>query len=88
VGHLQAFGGGGFDAWLHTLWPHIGQLHLHDNRGAKDAHLALGKGTVPLTYVLDFLASRDRRPLVTLEPHQEGSLEPSLAHLAKIWPWD
>jgi len=87
VGHLQAFGGGDFHRWLHTLWPYIGQLHLHDNRGDLDAHLALGQGTVPLADVLNFLAAKDRQPLVTLEPHQEGSLEPSLAYLAKIWPW-
>jgi sugar phosphate isomerase/epimerase len=88
VGHLHAFGGGDFDHWLHTLWPVIGQLHLHDNRGENDAHLALGQGTVPLEMVLHFLASRDRQPLVTLEPHQEGSLAPSLEYLAKIWPWE
>ena len=29
-----------------------------------------------------------RRPLITLEPHQEGSLDPSLEYLAGIWPWD
>lgn len=87
VGHLQAFGDGDYDRWLHTLWPYIGQLHLHDNRGDQDAHLALGEGTVPLATVLNFLADRDRQPLVTLEPHQEGSLEPSLAYLAQIWPW-
>ncbi len=88
VGHLQAFGGGDYDRWLHALWPHIGQLHLHDNRGDFDTHLALGQGTVPLGMVLNFLASRDRQPLVTLEPHQEGSLWPSLEYLATIWPWD
>ncbi len=88
VGHLQAFGGGDFDRWLHTLWPFIGQLHLHDNRGDLDAHLALGQGDVPLAAVLNFLAARDRQPLVTLEPHQEGSLAPSLHHLATIWPWE
>jgi len=88
VGHLQAFGGGDFDGWLHSLWPFIGQLHLHDNRGDLDAHLALGQGTVPLAMVLQFLAARDRQPLVTLEPHQEGSLEPSLHYLADIWPWE
>jgi sugar phosphate isomerase/epimerase len=87
VGHLQAFGGGDFDRWLQALWPVIGQLHLHDNRGDLDSHLALGQGTVPLESVLLFLASRDRQPLVTLEPHQEGSLWPSLEHLAAIWPW-
>ena len=88
VGHLQAFGDGDYDRWLHTLWPHIGQLHLHDNRGDHDSHLALGRGTVPLELVLNFLAERNRQPLVTLEPHHEGSLEPSLDYLAKIWPWE
>lgn len=88
VGHLQAFGDGDFDLWLNTLWPHIGQLHLHDNHGDLDAHLALGQGIVPLAATLNFLAARDRQPLVTLEPHHEGSLEPSLEYLSTIWPWD
>ena len=87
VGHLQAFGDGDYGRWLNTLWPHIGQLHLHDNKGDKDDHLALGRGTVPLDFVLNFLARRDRQPMVTLEPHQEGSLAPSLEYLSQIWPW-
>ena len=62
-------------------------MHLHDNDGKADSHLALGTGKVPVTEVLDYLAGAGRRPLVTLEPHQEGSLEPSLEYLAGIWPW-
>lgn len=89
VGHLLAFGGGDFPRWLKTLAPHIGHLHLHDNLGDADAHLALGSGKVPLEYVLNFLAARgDLRPIITLEPHQEGSLNSSLKHLAQIWPWE
>jgi len=88
AGHLLAFGGGDFPHWLKTLEPVIGQLHLHDNQGDADAHLALGSGRVPLKETLDYLAGRGRRPLVTLEPHQEGSLEPSLHYLADIWPWE
>jgi sugar phosphate isomerase/epimerase len=87
VGHLLAFGGGDFPAWLQTLGPVIGHLHLHDNHGDADAHLALGAGQVPLGEVLSFLAGRQRRPLITLEPHQEGSLTPSLECLARLWPW-
>ncbi len=87
VGHLLSFGGGDFPHWLKTLAPVIGHVHLHDNHGDTDAHLALGAGKVPLEYVLNFLAARDLRPLITLEPHQEGSLTPSLKHLANIWPW-
>jgi sugar phosphate isomerase/epimerase len=88
VGHLLAFGGGDFDAWLRALWPHVSQLHLHDNQGDADHHLALGTGRVPLETVLTFLARHDKSPIVTLEPHQEGSLIPSLNYLAAIWPWE
>jgi|UniRef100_A0A7C3SM60 sugar phosphate isomerase/epimerase len=88
VGHLLAFGDGDFDGWLETLWPHIGHLHLHDNQGDADDHLALGTGKVPIAHVLSFLADKGLRPLVTLEPHQEDSLTPSLNYLAEIWPWE
>jgi sugar phosphate isomerase/epimerase len=88
VGHLFAFGGGDPFHWLNTLAPVVGQLHLHDNHGDADTHLALGSGAVPLQEILRFLADRRHRPLITLEPHQEGSLQPSLDFLAQIWPWE
>ena len=88
VGHLYAFGGGDWPRWLHTLAPVTGQLHLHDNRGDTDAHLALGDGSIPLLEILQFLADRGPQPLITLEPHQEDSLQPSLDFLAQIWPWE
>jgi sugar phosphate isomerase/epimerase len=87
VGHLFAFGGGDWPRWLQTLAPVIGQLHLHDNHGGADEHLALGVGSIPLAAILQFLADRQPQPLITLEPHQEGSLQPSLDFLAKLWPW-
>ncbi len=87
VGHLFAFGDGDWVRWLNTLAPAIGQLHLHDNHGDVDAHLALGAGAIPLAEILSSLAGRGLRPLITLEPHQEDSLTPSLEFLAQIWPW-
>lgn len=89
VGHLLAFGDGDYEGWLTALWPHLGLLHLHDNDGSHDTHEALGTGKVPLAFILNFLANRlPRQPLITLEPHQEDSLEPSLAYLGSIWPWE
>jgi sugar phosphate isomerase/epimerase len=88
LGHLLAFSTGDFPRWLETLAPVIGQLHLHDNQGNHDSHLALGTGRVPLRETLGYLARLGCRPLITLEPHQEGSLDPSLDYLAGIWPWD
>jgi sugar phosphate isomerase/epimerase len=88
VGHLLAFSTGDFPHWLKILAPVIGHLHLHDNKGDEDHHLALGAGRVPLKETLDYLAAQGHQPSVTLEPHQEDSLEPSLEYLARIWPWD
>ena len=88
VGHLYAFGGGDWSRWLNTLAPVVGQLHLHDNHGNADAHLALGAGIIPLPEILRFFAEHRSQPLITLEPHQEGSLQPSLDFLAQIWPWE
>ncbi len=87
VGHVQAFGGGNFSEWLHEVGNLVGQLHLHDNNGALDEHLALGKGVIPLPLIMSFFAAHNQAPLVTLEPHQEDSLLPSLEFLAANWPW-
>jgi len=87
VGHLQAFGGGDFPAWLAAVGDLVGQLHLHDNHGDRDEHLALGQGIVPVAQVLAACAAQGQPPIITLEPHQENSLEPSLQYLAGIWPW-
>jgi sugar phosphate isomerase/epimerase len=87
AGHLLAFGDGDLERWLQTLAPVIGEVHLHDNHGDADEHLALGSGRVPVKELLHFLAGQGLQPLITLEPHQEGSLNPSLEYLARIWPW-
>ena len=35
-----------------------------------------------------YLISNDLpRPIITLEPHQEEDLWPSLNYLATVWPW-
>ncbi len=87
-GHLMAFGNADLGRWLEILGPHIAQLHLHDNRGGDDEHLPMGRGIIDFERLFSYLkANRKSPPLVTLEPHREADLWPSLAYLAKIWPW-
>jgi len=87
-GHLIAFGKGSLKNWLAALEPYLGQLHLHDNLGSWDDHLALGRGDIDFPYLFDFLkARRSSAPIITLEPHEEDAFWPSLAYLEKIWPW-
>ena len=87
-GHLLAFGQDPLETWLESMESYLGQLHLHDNHGGWDDHLALGSGKIDFQYIFDFLkARRPEPPVVTLEPHEEEAFWPSLEYLQKIWPW-
>ena len=87
-GHLAAFGETPLELWLKSLGPYIKQLHLHDNHGIDDEHLAMGLGTIDFEMLFNYLKSiRKSPPIITLEPHQEEDLWPSLEYLAKVWPW-
>lgn len=87
-GHISAFGQSALEKWLEVLGASIGQLHLHDNQGGKDAHLAMGKGCIDFEMLFNYLKKNQKQPpLITLEPHSEEELWPSLDYLAKLWPW-
>jgi sugar phosphate isomerase/epimerase len=87
TGHLTAFGKSALSDWLESLGAYLGQLHLHDNHGKQDEHLALGRGTIDFRQVFRYLKNRENSfPIITLEPHTEADLWPSLDYLAKFWP--
>lgn len=88
VGHQMAFSRSSLEKWLDVLGPFLGQLHLHDNNGKGDDHLAMGQGRVEFDVLFRFLKETAReRPLITLEPHVDADLWPSLEYLKKHWIW-
>ena len=88
TGHQAAFGKSPLEAWVEALGPFIGQLHLHDNSGRQDEHLPLGGGAIDFRMLFKKLAAiRKGPPVITLEPHREEDLWPSVECLEKIWPW-
>jgi sugar phosphate isomerase/epimerase len=62
----------------------LAQLHLHDNAGAGDDHLAIGAGRFDFSGLFRYLRQQRLRPLITLEPHQEEGLWASLQALARL----
>lgn len=84
VGHTLAFAGNSWRDWLPELSPWLGHLHLHDNRGARDEHLAVGQGIFDFAGLFTYLRETGLRPTITLEPHQEADLAESLAALDKL----
>ncbi|MEW6428461.1 MAG: sugar phosphate isomerase/epimerase family protein [Thermodesulfobacteriota bacterium] len=81
-GHVLAFARNHWRDWLPALEPWLGHLHLHDNDGSGDSHLAPGRGCFDFEAFFSYLADRGLRPTVTLEPHSEEDLHQSLRYLA------
>jgi len=83
VGHLMAFAKSDWRDWLPELTPWLGQLHLHDNHGDFDAHLAPGLGNFDFHSLFAYLRENDLHPIITLEPHSEEDLELSFSYLTE-----
>jgi sugar phosphate isomerase/epimerase len=78
VGHLMAYAGSTWQIWLDKLQPWLGQIHLHDNYGERDDHIAIGQGQFDFTELFNHLNRNNLTPLITLEPHSEEDLWDSL----------
>lgn len=88
VGHQAAFSSVSLERWLQVLGEFLHQLHLHDNNGIRDEHLAIGKGTVDFPLLFRWLEkNRNKRPVMTIEPHTREDIDPSIATLERFWPW-
>ena len=80
TGHLMTFAHSTWEQWLPAMLPWLGQLHLHDNNGARDEHLAPGKGLFDFPGLFAFLRKNGSRPILTLEPHSEDDMRQSFLY--------
>jgi sugar phosphate isomerase/epimerase len=55
IGHAHAYSKTPLLEWIEITRDSIGYVHLHDNRGREDDHLALGAGNSPLIETLNAL---------------------------------
>lgn len=81
VGHLGAFAKASWQDWLPLMLPWLGQLHIHDNSGEKDQHLAPGLGSFDFPGFFHFLRKNACHPIITLEPHSREDLWQALHYL-------
>ncbi len=84
IGHIGVFSKMELGYWLKDLGRRLGQLHLHDNRGVHDDHLAIGEGIMDFDGLFSWLYGERKRPIVTLEPHDEKAVLPALEGLARL----
>lgn len=78
VGHANCFSKIPVSTWATELRSFVRHLHLHDNAGDRDTHLALGKGTVPLSDVLDIF-SKNPDISYTIECNTAADVRASLS---------
>jgi len=78
TGHFHAYSTASLETWLEALGPKLVALHVHDNGGALDEHLALGRGSFPWTRLFAGLEALGRTLEWTIE---NRSIEDVLASL-------
>ena len=79
MGHYNVFGKSPLKEWVETLGEKIMGLHLHDNSGEEDSHLAIDEGNADFAGLFRFINEKGLQPTITLEPHEEETLWQSLA---------
>ncbi len=75
VGHLAAFSRIGVRRWWDVLGERTVALHLHDNDGVSDDHLAPGRGIVDFPAIVGLAAAKSPMPLLTLEVDLPDAIE-------------
>ncbi|MEW5802142.1 MAG: sugar phosphate isomerase/epimerase family protein [bacterium] len=71
IGHAHIFSQVPSSDWITVLGPRIFELHLHDNHGQKDEHLALGEGTIGVEGLLKMVQEKELSPALTIEALNE-----------------
>lgn len=69
VGHWRLFGKCSMEQWFSVLGPWIRHLHVHDNSGDRDAHLAIGEGDIDFHQLFKLVETEQIPPSMTLEVH-------------------
>ncbi len=83
VGHINAYSNLETGTWLKRLDEHIREVHLHDNLGTSDDHIALGEGIVDFRSLFKKLVGKDPLPPLTLDM-ERGEAEKSLSYIARL----
>jgi sugar phosphate isomerase/epimerase len=87
VGHWHYSGMGAefgnLSEWVGLCAGRLGHLHLHDNDGSADQHLAMGDGLIDFARLWDLLRERGLDPSATIENAAPAELSASAAFMER-----
>ena len=83
LGHAACFSRMAPEEWIYAFKDHLISLHVHDNEGMEDEHLACGRGVVGYDQVFQACKEIDVSCNVTLEVGNDD-IGPSIEHLKEV----
>ena len=83
VGHAVLTGGA--ESWVERLGPLVTYMHVHDNDGRDDRHLAPGDGSTDWPALLERLHHTGFDGVVTLEYGERWGFEPTMAMVRRAF---
>lgn len=81
IGHVNIFSRHSLEEWISILKPDLHHIHIHDNDGTEDGHLALGEGKINLKKFFAALSKLRYVPACVLEMKDEAALKKSIKYL-------
>lgn len=75
--------------WLERLQPYVSHIHINDNNGKEDLHLAVGCGIFPWNDFDAWIRSLEKKPSLLIEVREFVDLEKSVEymHHHSIYPF-
>lgn len=78
TGHFNLFSKRPLKEWIDRLGHRIIEVHIHDNNGTKDEHLAIGDGKMDFDLFFRLLKGFQNMPLLTIEVRSKEAVEKSI----------
>ena len=85
IGHCNIFSDIPVTEWMDELGPFLAEVHLHDNLGKADDHLAIGEGKIDFPAFFRGLSENGARPQLTIEAFDERRVRVSLQALGRYY---
>ncbi len=83
-GHAALFSRLPVQKWAEAFGPLIRELHVHDNRGARDDHLPVGEGSINFRGVILAVGDAGAHPILTVEPHRVDHFHRAISSLRTL----
>lgn len=83
IGHCNIFSRVSIKDWILAVGNKVQEVHIHDNHGKYDEHLAIGDGNIDFDSFFKLLNRQGIDPILTIEGHSRSAVEKSLLYLKR-----